>query len=117
METEHAATSPSLGLIVVILGASGWQRCALRSYTTDARNDILGCFGRSDRSALRQICLTTSHGLGRHSTPSPTVVRPIAYTNGSSQYTMSGSDKPNSQGKHITRAVRTLLALSRTVTS
>jgi hypothetical protein len=28
------------------------QSCARRSYTTEARNDILGCFGRSDRSAL-----------------------------------------------------------------
>jgi hypothetical protein len=27
------------------------SRCALRSEHTEARNDILGCFGRSDRSA------------------------------------------------------------------
>jgi hypothetical protein len=27
------------------------RTCARRSYTIDARNDILGCFGRSDRRA------------------------------------------------------------------
>jgi hypothetical protein len=30
------------------------QSCARRSYTTGARNYILGCFGRSDRRALRR---------------------------------------------------------------
>jgi hypothetical protein len=56
METEQAATSPSLGLIVVILGASGWPRCALWLYTTEASKDVPASVGRSDRSAQGWGC-------------------------------------------------------------
>jgi hypothetical protein len=72
--------------------------CARRSYTTDARMGARRYMGRFERSALRLVRLTRRTVLAAILPLSPTVVRAIDYTKGSSQYTITGFDKPNSQG-------------------